>query len=128
MQQVPHHEAAQPIAEQDLASAQPILDKGCVGHNYYRFYVSVAEYHLICNRPLQARQSIQCLEQYTATQPCPWSEHFIQLVQCHADWLASPDDSSLQQAWLDCFAQGKALGLAGVTPRLLAVFQQQGGV
>lgn len=113
------------MVQQDLSIAQPILDKGCVGHNYYRFYVAVAEYYLMRNNPLQARVYAGKLRDYTADQPCPWSTHFIQLIEQHADWLEAPHDLLRQDAWRRCFASGIQLGLAGVTPHLLQAYQQQ---
>lgn len=114
---------AQQQALHDVSLAMAILDKGCVGHNYYRCYVALAEYFLICRQPVQARHYIGCLKQYTAQQPCAWSEHFILLVHTYADWLDAPDNAGCLQAWQDCFAAGVERGLAGVTPRLLAVFE-----
>jgi hypothetical protein len=113
------------MVQQDLSIAQPILDKGCVGHNYYRFYVAVAEYYLMRNNPVQARVYAGKLRDYTADQPCPWSTHFIQLIEQHADWLEVPHDLLRQDAWRRCFAIGIQLGLAGVTPHLLQAYQQQ---
>jgi hypothetical protein len=113
------------IAQQDLQTAQSILDKGCVGHNYYRFYVAVAEYYLIHNNPCQARDYAQQFQDYTAGQPCPWSKHFIRLIRSYADHLESPDDPIRHKAWKACFADGLTLGLAGVTPGLLYAYQQQ---
>ena len=113
------------MVQQDLQIAQPILDKGCVGHNYYRFYVAVAEYYLMRNKPVEARNYAGKLRDYTADQPCPWSMHFIELIELHANWLEAPTDLFQQNAWHRCFAKGMQLGLAGVTPHLLQVYQQQ---
>lgn len=122
-------EAGQQQAAQDVSIAMAILDKGCVGHNYYRCYVALAEYYLMCQQPQQARDYIGRLQQYTAQQPCGWSAHFIQLVHAYADWLQAADDVARVQAmqvWKGCFARGVELGLGGVTPRLLVVYQRGG--
>lgn len=113
------------LAQHDLSTAQPILDKGCVGHNYYRFYVAVAEYYLMRNNPAQARHYAEQLTRYTVEQPCPWSKHFIQLIHGHADWLEAPQDSSRLSVWQTCFKTGIDLGLSGVTPCLLQRYEQQ---
>ncbi|WP_026471360.1 AAA family ATPase [Alkanindiges illinoisensis] len=113
------------VVQQDLQIAQPILDKGCVGHNYYRFYVAVAEYYLMRNNPVEARNYAGKLRDYTADQPCPWSLHFIELIELHANWLEAPNDLFQQHAWRRCFSNSMQLGLAGVTPHLLQVYQQQ---
>ena len=119
--------AGQQQAAQDVATATAILNKGAVGHNYYRCYVALAEYYLICKQPQQACEYINRLREYTAQQPCAWSDHFIQLVHAYADWLQTADDAARVQAiqvWKGCFVRGVEQGLAGVTPRLLAVFEQ----
>ncbi len=63
--------------ETALANGQQMLDQGCIGHNYFRFHVAAMEFGIRHQRPdiiARHRQALQC---FTATEPTPWSDFYI---------------------------------------------------
>ncbi|MDP6515789.1 MAG: tetratricopeptide repeat protein, partial [Alphaproteobacteria bacterium] len=60
-----------------LAEGVSILEKGCVGHNYYWFYRDAMEIALGEGSWDEVETHAAALEKYTSKEPAPWTEYFI---------------------------------------------------
>ena len=60
-----------------LQLGSEMLGRGCVGHNYYRFYVSAIECSIINHEWDDAHRFITLFTNYTKEQPTPWSDFYI---------------------------------------------------
>lgn len=60
-----------------LADGEALLEKGCVGHNYFRFYCNAMEACLNASDWAQATRYADALAAYTAEEPTPWSDFYI---------------------------------------------------
>ena len=68
--------------EEALREAQAILDRGCVGHNYLRFYRDAIEVSLAMKDWDRADHYATALDKYFRDEPVPWASFIIE--QCHA--------------------------------------------
>lgn len=94
-----------------------ILNEGCVGHNYYRFYVSAAESLIADGKLVKARGLVNMFKDYTKEQPCPWADHHIQLIDLHLRKMVEPHflvESDLNNA----IAKGVEYKISYVSPNL----------
>ncbi|MBZ0331372.1 AAA family ATPase [Halomonas sp. ANAO-440] len=110
-----------------LKQGEALLDAGCVGHNGYRFLIAAAEVSLLDQRPDAARHYARRLTQLMAAEPCAWGEHHRALIEAHADWLESGQNSgeksseeSALEALRACWHRGEAAGLLMTLPCLAA--------
>lgn len=97
-----------------LAEGEALLDRGCVGHNGYRFLVTAAEVSLLDGRPADARHYGRRLSALMGEEPCAWGEHHLALLEAHARWLEAGDAAArtrLQAQWREAVAQGLAMTL-----------------
>jgi hypothetical protein len=60
-----------------LAEAEALLAKGCVGHNYFRFYRNAIQACLNAQDWDAAERYAGELARYTAPEPTPWSDFHI---------------------------------------------------
>jgi hypothetical protein len=60
-----------------LAEGESLLQKGCVGQNYFWFYRDAMEVCLNTGDWGAVERYAAALEEYTRTEPLPWSEFFI---------------------------------------------------
>ncbi len=60
-----------------LQLGSKMLDRGCVGHNYYRFYVNAIECSIINYKWDDAHRFITLFTDYTQERPTPWSDFYI---------------------------------------------------
>ncbi|EPC03673.1 hypothetical protein L861_19255 [Litchfieldella anticariensis FP35 = DSM 16096] len=100
-----------------LEKGWTLLDRGCVGHNAYRFLITAAETCLVHGQGPEARRFAQRLRDFVASEPCAWAQHHIELIERHAAWLVSSsgeDHRHLLQQW----RKGVDQGLTLVMPRL----------
>ncbi|WP_355659640.1 ATP-binding protein [Halomonas salifodinae] len=102
-----------------LAEGEALLDRGCVGHNGYRFLVAAAEVCLLDHRASAARHYARRLTRLMATESCAWGEHHRTLIEAHADWLESGETRALE-ALRACWRRGEADGLLMTLPGLAA--------
>ena len=65
------------LGESALAQGQQMLDEGCIGHNYFRFHVAAMEFGIHHQRPDIVTRHRQALQHFTATEPTPWSDFYI---------------------------------------------------
>lgn len=70
---------AKPTRRQEtLQEGHLLLSKGCVGHNYYRFYQSAVEASLHAGSWDDADRYAAALADYTKHEPVPWSDFYIE--------------------------------------------------
>jgi class 3 adenylate cyclase/tetratricopeptide (TPR) repeat protein len=60
-----------------LAEAEDILKMGCVSHNYFWFYRDAIEGALKTKDWSRAERYADALEDYTSSEPLPWSDLFV---------------------------------------------------
>ncbi|KIN61587.1 Adenylate/guanylate cyclase [Sulfitobacter noctilucae] len=61
-----------------LAEGAALLEKGCVGHNYFRFYQNAMQACLNAHEWDDAARFADALAAYTAKEPTPWSDFYIE--------------------------------------------------
>ena len=64
-------------AEHFLDQADRILEIGCVGHNYYRFYIAAIDTTIKFNLYERTTQYIKKFRKFTEEEPCPWSDFYL---------------------------------------------------
>ena len=64
-------------AEEYLARADVILENGCVGHNYYRFYTQAIDTTLRYGLYESTKQYIEKFRRFLKDEPCPWSDLYL---------------------------------------------------
>lgn len=101
-----------PAAEALLDEGEALLQSGCVGHNYFRFYV----YGIIgcLNRGEVARVRRYCdaLAEYTSAEPTPWSDFYIAFGRAGADLLDNHPDAAERLSRLAAEAERAGLHTA----------------
>lgn len=60
-----------------LAEGESLLQKGCVGQNYFWFYRDAMEVCVNTGDWDAAERYAAALEEYTRPEPLPWSDFFI---------------------------------------------------
>lgn len=60
-----------------LAEGEELLAKGCVGHNYFRFYRNAIQACLNAEDWSEAERYAEELAKYTTPEPTPWSDFHI---------------------------------------------------
>lgn len=60
-----------------LAEAEALLARGCVGHNYFRFYRNAMQACLNAEEHNEAARFADALEAYTVPEPTPWSDFHV---------------------------------------------------
>jgi tetratricopeptide (TPR) repeat protein len=100
-----------------LQQGQELLDEGCVGHNYYRYYASAMEASLMHGELDQALAYADRFDAYLADERCPWAVHQLALVRASASWMGAPQaDAAAELATL--LQHGQHAGLGQVMPLL----------
>ncbi len=64
-------------AESYLDRAEPIIENGCVGHNYYRFYMEAIETTLNHGMYDRTKGYIEKFRNFANNEPCPWSDFYL---------------------------------------------------
>ena len=68
-----------------LAEAEALLAKGCVGHNYFRFYRNAMQACLNAGEHDEAARFADALETYAGEEPTPWSDFHIARTRAMLD-------------------------------------------
>ncbi|MEM1352328.1 MAG: AAA family ATPase, partial [Pseudomonadota bacterium] len=68
-----------------LAEGEALLAKGCVGHNYFRFYRNAMQACLNADELDEAERFADALADYTAQEPTPWSDFHIERTRVLVD-------------------------------------------
>ncbi|MCA0927097.1 adenylate/guanylate cyclase domain-containing protein [Ruegeria profundi] len=79
-----------------LREGEALLAKGCVGHNYFRFYRNAMQACLNAEAFEDAERLAAALEDYTADEPTPWSQYHIQRTRALTNKARGmPDNDAL---------------------------------
>lgn len=79
-----------------LEEGEALLAKGCVGHNYFRFYRNAMQACLNAEAFDEAERLSTALETYTSAEPTPWSQYHIQRTRALANKArGNPDNDAL---------------------------------
>ncbi len=100
-----------------LDKGMALLERGCVGHNAYRFLVAAAETCLLHGEAAAARRYAGQLRAFVADEPCAWAGHHIELIERHAAWLDDGSEAAHCRL-LEHWRRGVDQGLTLVMPRL----------
>ncbi len=84
-----------------LAEAETLLEKGCVGHNYFRFYRNAMQACLNAGEWDAVDRYADALAQYTVDEPTPWSDFHIDRARA----MARAGRGDLDSAALDALRQ-----------------------
>jgi tetratricopeptide (TPR) repeat protein len=103
-----------------LEEGEMLLAKGCVGHNYYRFYKNAVEACLDAREWQEARRYCDCLEEYTTEEPNPWTDYFVSRGRAIAD--AAEGKGDIEQLQTLLLVGGDASLMASMT-RLSAALE-----
>lgn len=76
-----------------LTSGEASLAQGCVGHNYYRFYVNAIDTCLKHQQFEKMQAYIDQLTQYTRDEETPWSGFYIRRGQLLINRQTKPESS-----------------------------------
>lgn len=97
-----------------LAEGEALLARGCVGHNYFRFYRNAMQACLDAGDHGEASRYADALERYTAQEPTPWSDFHIARTRAMVAVARGDTDATA----LDVIAQRAAQsGLLNAMPR-----------
>ena len=103
-------------AEASLAQGQLLLDKGCIGHNYFRFHTLAMEVGITHQREDIIERHLKALRAFTEDEPTPWSDFYIHRAEFVVQALRNGEyDHARHQALI---AQGEEAGLATALPAL----------
>jgi len=64
-----------------LAEGEALLAKGCVGHNYFRFYRNASQACLNSEKWDEALRYADALAGYTTDEPTPWSDFHVERIR-----------------------------------------------
>ena len=64
-----------------LDEGESLLQQGCVGHNYYRFYTHAMEASLLAGDAVRCAYWATALENYTRQEPNPWADFYIEFAR-----------------------------------------------
>lgn len=78
-----------------LTQGEALLAKGCIGHNYFRYYSLAMDCCIKFKLWQQLEHYKNALQEYTLTEPTPWSQFYIQransLLQQHQSQQFCPN-------------------------------------
>ena len=61
-----------------LNDGAQLLAEGCVGHNYYRYWVAAIDALLLLGEKDKALDALEKFKQYANSEPIPWTEYYLQ--------------------------------------------------
>jgi class 3 adenylate cyclase/tetratricopeptide (TPR) repeat protein len=115
-----------PAAAALLDEGEALLKAGCVGHNYFRFYVYGMIGCLNRGEVARARRYCDALADYTSAEPTPWSDFYIAFGRAGADLLDDHPNSGGRLSRLAAEAERAGLMTAAQhITRLLAVADEK---
>ena len=75
-----------------LSEGAALLEKGCVGHNYYRFYAHAIDASADAGDSAEIERWTAALQSYTSAEPNPWANFHIARGEALAAWLHARTD------------------------------------
>jgi class 3 adenylate cyclase/tetratricopeptide (TPR) repeat protein len=104
-----------------LTEGERVIQAGCVGHNQLRFYPDAMEVTLILGDNDEVERYANALEDYTRSEPLPWSELFVARGRALAAFARGRRDASLMGAIRQLRDEGERLGVRTALPALEAI-------
>ena len=109
------------FGESCLARGQQMLEQGCIGHNYFRFHVAAMEFGIHHQRPNIITRHRQALQQFTKTEPTPWSDFHINRASLIVDSMQGKDiDDDQRQHLLNQGHEGGLINALAVLEEVYA--------
>jgi tetratricopeptide (TPR) repeat protein len=108
------------VSRAALAEAEPILRKGCVGHNYFWFYRDAIDYSLKQQAWDESLRYAQALDDYTAAERLPWSDLVIARARALAAFGRGDRSPALKAELQRVHDEASRVKLTPMLPRLEA--------
>ena len=108
-------------AKEYLARADVIIEGGCVGHNYYRFYMEAIETAIIHRDYRLANHYLEIFRKFANKEPCPWSDFYLKRGKL---LLASDDLERKNTDILNLIDAAKSIQLLSAIPQLESALKQ----
>jgi tetratricopeptide (TPR) repeat protein len=101
-----------------LAEAEAIIAAGCVGHNQLRFYPAAMQVALELGDYGEVERYAAALEDFTRSEPLPWSDFFVARGRALAAVGEGRHDGALTAELERLRDEGERLGLATSLPSI----------
>jgi class 3 adenylate cyclase/tetratricopeptide (TPR) repeat protein len=105
-----------------LKAAETILRKGCVSHNYFWFYRDAIEASLSTCDWDSLKRYADALEDYTRSQPLPWSDFFVARARALFAYGTQQRDDALIGKLRELSGEAHRLGLNLAARALIVAF------
>ena len=103
-----------------LAEAEAIIQAGCVGHNELQFYPNAMEVALKLGDYDEVERYAAALEDFTRSEPLPWSSFFVARGRALAACGRGRCDAALMTELIHLAEQGERFGLRIALPSIQA--------
>ena len=103
-----------------LAEGESVIKRGCLAHNFLWYYRDAIEAHLRSRDLDKVRSCAAVLTDFTAADPLPWSQFFIDRGFALADYAAGRRDPALNEILQRLERQADDLGLVSAAPEISA--------
>ncbi|MRV72944.1 tetratricopeptide repeat protein [Duganella sp. FT92W] len=110
------------VRRRALLQGAAYLNRDCLAHNAYRFYLSAAEVSLLDGDLVAASFYADQLLATAAQESCAWAEHHVALLRAYAQWLREPDEA-LRRTLTELDDRSVQYGYAQAAPRLRMALQ-----
>jgi class 3 adenylate cyclase/tetratricopeptide (TPR) repeat protein len=97
-----------------------LLAKGCVGHNYYRFYQGAMEACIVAADWAGLEEFANAFAEYTAPEPVPWSDFYIARARALRDFGTGKRGDRVIEALTSLRETAQSVGLISAIPLLQA--------
>jgi tetratricopeptide (TPR) repeat protein len=101
-----------------LSEGAAIIADGCLAHNVLWYYRDAMEAHLRARDLDRVRICASALGQFTAQDPLPWSDYFIERARALADHAEGRRDPRLYETLARLTRQAQASGLSASIPAM----------
>jgi tetratricopeptide (TPR) repeat protein len=98
-------------AKNILLQGEKLLEKGCIGHNYYRFYVAAIEVSLSHKKIDKTNDYIDKFKTYIGSEQVPWANFYLARAEFLNQVQEGSDktDSSLGRSLIETAQEAKLL-------------------
>lgn len=107
--------------QQAIEEGQRLLDRGCLSHNYLHFYQNLIEVSLNRHDKEGVLHYADQLEKYTAGEPLPWSDFYIERGRLLAETGSGSVTEAQRQRARGLLDRAKEAGIHYGTPELSAL-------
>ncbi len=105
-------------AAEAIEQAERLLVEGCVGHNYFEYYLEMIEYALEGKRWDDVERHCRALEDYTRSEPLPRTDYFIARGRGLAAFGRGQRDKTTARELQRLRDEGARVGLAIALPAI----------